>query len=43
MSIRYFDNGTPEECLMFQNALLKVLIGQNITTGLPTFMEWRGD
>ena len=37
MSVRYFDNGTPEEWLMFQKALSKVLIGQNITTGPPTY------
>jgi hypothetical protein len=33
--VRYFDNGTPEEWLMFQNSLSKILIGQNITTGPP--------
>jgi hypothetical protein len=37
MSVHYFDNGTPEEWLMLQKALSKVLIGQNITTGLPTY------
>jgi hypothetical protein len=37
MPVRYFDNGTPEEWLMFQKALSKVLIGQNITTGPPTY------
>jgi hypothetical protein len=37
MSVRYFDNGTPEEWLMFRKALNKVLIGQNITTGPPTY------
>ena len=37
MSVRYFDNGTPEEWLMFQKALAKVLIGQNITTGPSTY------
>jgi hypothetical protein len=32
---------TPEEWLMFQMASLKVLIGQNISTGLPTYeMAW---
>ena len=37
MSVRYFDNGTPEEWLMFQKALSKVLIGQNISTGPSTY------
>ena len=41
MTVRYFDNGTPEECLMFQKALSKVLIGQNITTGLPMYVMVR--
>ena len=36
MSVHYYDNGTPEEWLMFQKALSKVLIGQNISTGLST-------
>jgi hypothetical protein len=36
-SICSFDNGTPEEWLMFQKASSKVLIGQNITTSLPTY------
>jgi hypothetical protein len=37
MSVRYFDNGTPEEWLMFRKALSKVMIGQNITTGPSTY------
>jgi hypothetical protein len=37
MSVLYFNNGTPEEWLMFRKALSKVLIGQDITTGLPTY------
>jgi hypothetical protein len=37
MSVRFFDNGTPEQWLMFQKALSKVLVGQNITTGPPTY------
>ena len=37
MSVRYFDNGTPEQWLMFQKALSKVLVGQNITTGPLTY------
>jgi hypothetical protein len=37
MPVRYFDIGTPEEWLMFQKALWKVLIGQNITTGPPSY------
>jgi hypothetical protein len=37
MSICYFNNRTPEEWLMSQKALSKVLIGQNITMGLPTY------
>jgi hypothetical protein len=42
MPVRYFDNGILEECLMFQKAFSKVLIGQNITTGPPTYgMVWR--
>ena len=37
MSVCYFDKGTPEEWVMFQKALSKVLVGQNITTGPPTY------
>jgi hypothetical protein len=38
MPVRYFNNGTSEECwLMFKKALSKVLIGQNITTGPHTY------
>jgi hypothetical protein len=37
MSVHYFDNRTPKEWLMFQKALSKVLISQNITTGSATY------
>jgi hypothetical protein len=38
MSVHFFNNGTPaEEWLMFQKDLAKVLIGQDITTGPPTY------
>jgi hypothetical protein len=33
----FFNNGTPEEWLMFQKDLAKVLIGQDITTGPPFY------
>ena len=37
MNVRYFDNGTPEEWLMFRKALAKVMIGQEITGGPQTY------
>jgi hypothetical protein len=37
MNVHYFNNGTPEEWLMFQKTLSKVLISQDITTGPPTY------
>jgi hypothetical protein len=37
MSSHFFNKGTPEEWLMFQKNLAKVLIGQDITTGTPTY------
>jgi hypothetical protein len=37
MSIHFFNTGTQEEWLMFWKDLAKVLIGQDITTGPPTY------
>ena len=37
MNVRYFNNGTPEQWLMFQKAISKVLVGQNVTTAPPTY------
>lgn len=33
LAVPYFRSGTPEEWLLFKRALLKVIVGQNITTG----------
>ena len=33
LTIKYYRTGTPEEWLLFQRDLLRILVGQNITTG----------
>ena len=37
LTIQYFRTGTPEEWLLFQRDLNRVLVGQNITTGPAKF------
>jgi hypothetical protein len=37
LSIPYFSTGTPESWITFRKNLDKVLIGQNVTTGPPTY------
>jgi hypothetical protein len=37
LSIPYFSTGTPESWIIFRKNLDKVLIGQNVTTGPPTY------
>ena len=32
-AVRYFSNGTPEEWILYLNAVQQVLTGQNVTTG----------
>ena len=37
LSIRYFCEGSPEEWLVFQKDLRRILQGQNVTTGPPSY------
>ncbi len=37
LSIRYFREGSPEEWLVFQKDLRRILQGQNVTTGPPSY------
>ena len=41
LSVRYFNDGTPEEWLLFLKAVREVLRGQGITTGPPAFNMYR--
>jgi hypothetical protein len=41
LSELYYTSGTPEQWILFRKNLSKVLVGQNITTGPPTYaMTW---
>jgi hypothetical protein len=37
LSVPYYNSGTPESWILFRKNLDKILIGQNITTGPPTY------
>jgi hypothetical protein len=37
LSVPYFSTGTPESWIIFRKNLDKVLVGQNVTTGPPTY------
>jgi hypothetical protein len=37
LRVPYYSTGTPEQWIIFRKNLDKVLIGQNITTGPPTY------
>lgn len=37
LSVPYFSTGTPESWILFRKNLDKVLVGQNVTTGPPTY------
>ena len=41
LSVRYYNDGTPEEWLLFLKAVKEVLRGQGITTGPPAFSMYR--
>ena len=41
LSVPYYSTGTPERWIIFRKNLDKVLIGQNITTGPPTYAMTR--
>ncbi len=41
LSVPYYSTGTPEKWIRFRKNLDKVLIGQNITTGPPTYAMTR--
>jgi hypothetical protein len=41
LSVPYYNTGTPERWILFRKDLDKVLIGQNITTGPPTYAMTR--
>jgi hypothetical protein len=41
LSVPYYSSGTPEKWIIFRKNLDKVLIGQNITTGPPTYAMTR--
>jgi hypothetical protein len=37
LSVPYFSTGTPESWIIFRKNLDKILVGQNVTTGPPTY------
>jgi hypothetical protein len=41
LSVPFYTTGTPEQWILFRENLDKVLIGQNITTGPPTYAMTR--
>ena len=41
LSVLYYSTGTPERWILFRKNLDKVLIGQNVTTGPPTYAMTR--
>ena len=41
LSVPYYATGTPEQWILFRKNLSKVLVGQNITTGPPTYAMTR--
>ncbi len=41
LSVQYYATSTPEQWILFRKNLSKVLVGQNITTGPPTYAMTR--